>query len=76
VITAGGVEGSLIYALSAALREQINRRGHAVLELDLLPDKSADRVLSEVSAGAVHALYRIICRNEARARCIENRLTA
>ncbi|MBC3877746.1 TIGR03862 family flavoprotein [Undibacterium sp. FT79W] len=51
VITAGGVEGSLIYALSAALREQINRRGHAVLELDLLPDKSADRVLSEVSAG-------------------------
>jgi len=51
VITAGGVEGSLIYALSSALREQINRRGHAVLELDLLPDKSADRVLSEVSAG-------------------------
>lgn len=51
VITAGGVEGSLIYALSSALREQINRRGHAVLELDLLPDKSADRVLSELSAG-------------------------
>lgn len=48
VITAGGVEGSLIYALSAALREQINADGHATIYLDLLPDFSAERVAAEV----------------------------
>ncbi|MYM39555.1 TIGR03862 family flavoprotein [Duganella qianjiadongensis] len=48
VVTAGGVEGSLIYALSAALREQINADGHAAIYLDLLPDFSAERVAAEV----------------------------
>ena len=37
VLTATGVEGSLVYALSAAIREQINRHGSATLQLDLLP---------------------------------------
>ncbi|MCH8621868.1 TIGR03862 family flavoprotein [Undibacterium sp. TS12] len=48
VITATGVEGSLIYALSSALREQINVSGKAVLELDLLPDIPVDKVLIEL----------------------------
>lgn len=51
VITEGGVEGSLIYALSARLREQINVMGHAILELDLLPDTSVERVLQLLSSG-------------------------
>ncbi len=51
VITASGVEGSLIYALSAALRDQILAQGSAVLELDLLPDKSVERVLHELQSG-------------------------
>lgn len=37
VITASGVEGSLIYALSPRLRDAIERDGEARLELDLLP---------------------------------------
>ena len=49
VITAGGVEGSLIYALSAALREQIARDGHATIWLDLAPDHSHERVFEEVT---------------------------
>ncbi len=49
VVTAGGVEGSLIYALSAALREQINAAGQATIYLDLLPDLSAQRVADEVA---------------------------
>ncbi len=49
VITAGGVEGSLIYALSAALREQIARDGSATIWLDLVPDFSAERVFDEVT---------------------------
>lgn len=49
VISESGVEGSLIYALSSALREQINANGSATLTLDLAPGKSAARVLEEVA---------------------------
>ena len=48
VATASGVEGSLVYAVSALLRDEIDRNGSAVFHLDLLPDKSPDRVLAEV----------------------------
>ena len=48
VATASGVEGSLVYAVSALLRDEIVRTGSAVFYLDLLPDKSAERVLAEV----------------------------
>jgi uncharacterized flavoprotein (TIGR03862 family) len=44
VITASGVEGSLIYALSAAIREQINQHGAATVYLDLLPHKTLAQV--------------------------------
>lgn len=49
VATATGVEGSLIYAVSALLRDEIIRTGHATLSLDLLPDMTPERVLAEVS---------------------------
>ena len=49
VVTAHGVEGSLIYAASALLRDEIARSGSATFFLDLLPDLSADKVLQEVS---------------------------
>lgn len=48
VITATGVEGSLVYAASAQLREQIARDGSATLHLDLLPQLAPERVLAEV----------------------------
>jgi hypothetical protein len=40
VLTATGIEGSLVYALSARIREAINRDGAATVLLDLLPDRS------------------------------------
>ena len=49
VITATGVEGSLIYALSSSLRERIEAAGSATLWLDLLPDLDAERVMAEVT---------------------------
>ncbi|QBE66206.1 TIGR03862 family flavoprotein [Pseudoduganella lutea] len=49
VVTATGVEGSLIYALSAPVRDQIAAQGSAVILLDLLPDLPAERVLAEVT---------------------------
>ncbi|MDB5960157.1 MAG: aminoacetone oxidase family FAD-binding enzyme [Massilia sp.] len=48
VITRHGVEGSLIYALSAPLRDQIAQDGSATIWLDLAPDFSADKVFQEV----------------------------
>ena len=49
IATALGVEGSLVYAASAALRDEIIRSGSATFHLDLLPDMSAEKVLQEVS---------------------------
>ena len=42
------MEGSLIYAVSAALREAIARDGQATVHLDLLPQLTPERVLVEV----------------------------
>ncbi len=44
VITATGIEGSLIYALSADLRGAIARDGEASLTLDLVPDRALERL--------------------------------
>jgi uncharacterized flavoprotein (TIGR03862 family) len=39
VVSAAGIEGSLVYAASADLRESITRDGHATLALDLAPGR-------------------------------------
>ena len=49
VVTATGIEGSLVYAASALLREEITHCGKATLHLDLKPDFTPERVLAEVS---------------------------
>jgi hypothetical protein len=49
VLTAGGVEGSLVYAASSVLRDAIARGGHATFTLDLLPDRDAAWVAREVA---------------------------
>jgi uncharacterized flavoprotein (TIGR03862 family) len=48
VATATGIEGSLVYAASALLRDEIAASGSATLLLDLLPDRSAEQVLAAV----------------------------
>jgi uncharacterized flavoprotein (TIGR03862 family) len=49
VVTEKGVEGGLICALSALLREQINAQGSATLFLDLAPGRDLARVTAEVA---------------------------
>ncbi|MBT9303148.1 TIGR03862 family flavoprotein [Pseudomonas sp. TAE6080] len=49
VITTTGIEGSLIYALSAPVREAINRDGAATVHIDLLPGKPLDKVQSALA---------------------------
>lgn len=44
-----GVEGSLVYALSAPLRDTIAAQGAVTVQLDLAPDKTLERVIAEVT---------------------------
>jgi uncharacterized flavoprotein (TIGR03862 family) len=49
VITQTGIEGSLIYALSATLRDAIAKHGKTTLELDLAPDRTLERLQHELA---------------------------
>ncbi|UFP99495.1 TIGR03862 family flavoprotein [Pseudomonas fitomaticsae] len=49
VITATGIEGSLIYALSAPIREAINAHGAATIHIDLLPGRPVDKLQAALS---------------------------
>jgi uncharacterized flavoprotein (TIGR03862 family) len=44
-----GIEGSLVYALSAPLRDTLAAQGAVTIGLDLAPDKSLERVIAEVA---------------------------
>jgi uncharacterized flavoprotein (TIGR03862 family) len=44
-----GIEGSLAYSLSAPLRDTIAAQGTVTVALDLMPDKSLERVMAEIS---------------------------
>ena len=49
LITETGVEGELIYALSASVRDEIARHGNAVLRIDLAPDRSQPQLARSLS---------------------------
>ncbi len=49
VLTASGLEGSLVYALSAAIREAINLHGSASVHLDLLPQTPLAKLQTALS---------------------------
>jgi uncharacterized flavoprotein (TIGR03862 family) len=51
MITADGLEGGAIYALSAPLREAIALRGEAVLAVDLRPDVAEADLAAHVAGG-------------------------
>ncbi|MDO9598665.1 MAG: TIGR03862 family flavoprotein [Azoarcus sp.] len=49
MISASGIEGGLIYALSAPLRDTLGVTGAAHIELDLAPGRSLERLTTELS---------------------------
>ena len=51
MVTATGVEGGLIYALSAGLRDEIEVKGAALLQLDLAPGRDLARLVQELGRG-------------------------
>ena len=49
VATATGIEGSLVYAAAALLRDEIDRSRKATFHLDLLPGRGLEQVAAEVA---------------------------
>ena len=49
MVTTTGIEGGLIYALSARLRDEIATTGAAIIYLDLTPGKDLPRVIAEIA---------------------------
>ena len=49
VLSEYGIEGSLVYAASAGIRDAVAARGSATVTLDLLPDHDSARVAREVA---------------------------
>ncbi len=49
MVTAHGVEGGVIYALSASLRDAIAMEGRALLQLDLVPGRELTRLAADLS---------------------------
>ena len=49
VVTKTGVEGSLIYAASAQLRDEIASRGMAIITLDLAPDSPREKLIASLT---------------------------
>ncbi|MFD2647984.1 TIGR03862 family flavoprotein [Devosia albogilva] len=49
VISRHGVEGSLVYAHAAALRDRLAATGSAALTLDLMPGRTADRLAADLA---------------------------
>jgi len=48
VITGTGIEGSLVYAASALIRDRIAAQGSALVHIDLLPQREVDFVHAEI----------------------------
>jgi hypothetical protein len=48
VVTEHGIEGGLVYSLSAALRDRIEENGHALLHLDLTPNRDLPRLVQDL----------------------------
>ncbi|CBL47240.1 Predicted flavoprotein [gamma proteobacterium HdN1] len=49
VLSKTGIEGSLIYALSAPLRETLNLNGSAALFIDLMPDQTLAQIAAKLA---------------------------
>lgn len=49
IVTKEGVQGSLIYAASASIRDEIEAQGKAVITLDMSPDRSHEWLVEKLS---------------------------
>ncbi|MEO2019403.1 MAG: TIGR03862 family flavoprotein [Fuerstiella sp.] len=50
VVTQNGLEGGLIYAASALIRDEITAQGAAIIALDLAPNRTLEKLIERLSA--------------------------
>ena len=60
MITAEGIEGGAVYALSAVARELIARDGVAGITLDLRPDMSAEALAGRIAGGGRESISNVL----------------
>jgi uncharacterized flavoprotein (TIGR03862 family) len=60
MITAAGLEGGGIYALSRPLREAIFANGEAILEIDLKPDTSVEALATKLARPAKESISTLL----------------
>ena len=63
MITAKGIEGGAIYALSAPLREEIAREGFATLHLDFKPDLSHEALAAKLAGRKGDSVAALLRKN-------------
>ncbi|WP_068829114.1 TIGR03862 family flavoprotein [Pseudomonas sp. BMS12] len=81
VLTEHGIEGSLVYALSAGIRHCIEQHGRALVRLDLQPDRSLEKVEALLSkprgsASMAKHLHRQLGLDGAKAALLRERTRA
>ncbi len=57
VVSKHGIEGSLVYAHSAALRDRLAHEGEAALVVDLMPGRTAERLSRDLGRQDIKASY-------------------
>ena len=57
VVSRWGVEGSLVYAHAAALRDALERDGEAALALDLVPGRTLERLMRDLERQPAKASF-------------------
>ncbi len=80
VLTEHGIEGSLVYALSAAIRQRLEQHGSAQVYLDLQPERSQEKVTALLSkprgsASMAKHLHRQLSLDAAKAALLRELTT-
>lgn len=65
IVTAGGVEGGLVYGLSSAARAEIETKGASTLCVDLRPDRSEEQLRRSLSRPRGRASFATYLRKAA-----------
>ncbi len=71
VITQQGIEGSLIYAASAMLRDEIIAHGSATITLDLAPDRTLQQLIDRLSVPRGSRTVSSHLRSKAKLKGVE-----
>lgn len=71
MITADGIEGSLVYAASALIRDEITTHGAATVVFDLAPDRSADDLAKRLSVSRGSRTMSSHLRSKAKIQGVE-----